>query len=209
VPQGFILAQVLYSLYINDATATHGIYLALFAYDTCIYATEKHESRVFNKFQRALAAVVSWCQRWNINEGKALAIYFPRRRRLPEDNLQLNDRKISFVKNIKYKYLGIIFDRRTTWILHIETTAATALGTYIKIFSLLQSNHLNVDFKLIVYRALIRSIMTYACPTWEFAADTYLMKLQRLQNRVLRTIGNRDRCTPVRDLHLTLKTTYV
>jgi hypothetical protein len=29
--------------------------------------------------------------------------------------------------------------------------------------------------------------MTYACPAWEFAADTYLLKLQRLQNKVLRT----------------------
>jgi hypothetical protein len=28
--------------------------------------------------------------------------------------------------------------------------------------------------------------MTYACPDWEFAADTYLLKLQRLQNNVLR-----------------------
>jgi hypothetical protein len=51
--------------------------------------------------------------------------------------------------------------------------------------------------------------MTYACPTWEFAADTHLMKLQRLQNRVLRTIGNSDWRTPVRDLHLAFKIPYV
>jgi hypothetical protein len=51
--------------------------------------------------------------------------------------------------------------------------------------------------------------MTYACPTWEFAADTHLMKLQRLQNRVLRAIGNLDRRTPVRDLHLAFKIPYV
>jgi hypothetical protein len=35
------------------------------------------------------------------------------------------------------------------------------------------------------------------------------MKLQRLQNRVLRAIGNRDRRTPVRDLHLAFKIPYV
>jgi hypothetical protein len=34
--------------------------------------------------------------------------------------------------------------------------------------------------------------MAYASPTWEFAAGTYLMKLQRLQNRVLCAIGNLD-----------------
>jgi hypothetical protein len=42
--------------------------------------------------------------------------------------------------------------------------------------------------------------MTCASPTWEFAADTHLLKLQRLQNMVLRTIGNFPRCTPVREL---------
>jgi hypothetical protein len=32
-------------------------------------------------------------------------------------------------------------------------------------------------------------------------ADTYLSKLQRLQNKVLRTIGKFSTCTPVRNLH--------
>jgi hypothetical protein len=43
--------------------------------------------------------------------------------------------------------------------------------------------------------------MTYYCSTWELTADTYLLKLQRMQNKVLRTIGNFLRCTPVQDLH--------
>jgi hypothetical protein len=34
--------------------------------------------------------------------------------------------------------------------------------------------------------------MAYACPDWEFATDTLLMKLQRLQNNVLRTTDNRN-----------------
>jgi hypothetical protein len=32
--------------------------------------------------------------------------------------------------------------------------------------------------------------MTYACPAWEFEAESHLLKLQRLQNKVLRIIGN-------------------
>jgi hypothetical protein len=35
------------------------------------------------------------------------------------------------------------------------------------------------------------------------------MKLQHLQNRVLRAIGNLDSSTPVRDLHLAFKIPYV
>jgi hypothetical protein len=51
--------------------------------------------------------------------------------------------------------------------------------------------------------------MTYVCPTWEFAADTHLMKLQRLQNRFLHAIGKFDWRTPVRNLHLAFKISYV
>jgi hypothetical protein len=51
--------------------------------------------------------------------------------------------------------------------------------------------------------------MTYACLTWELAADTYLLNLQRMQNKVLRTTGNFPRCTPVRNLHTAFNLLYV
>jgi hypothetical protein len=51
--------------------------------------------------------------------------------------------------------------------------------------------------------------MTYACPTWEYATDAHLLKLQRLQKRAVRAIGNTDRCTPVRELHMAFKIPYV
>jgi hypothetical protein len=47
--------------------------------------------------------------------------------------------------------------------------------------------------------------MTYACPAREFASDSHLLKLQRLQNKVLHNIGNFPRRTPVHDLHMALK----
>jgi hypothetical protein len=46
-------------------------------------------------------------------------------------------------------------------------------------------------------------------PAWEFAANTHRLKLQRLQNKVLRTIGNFPRCTPVRELHKAFNVPYV
>jgi hypothetical protein len=51
--------------------------------------------------------------------------------------------------------------------------------------------------------------MTYAWPTWEHAAEAHLVKLHRLQNRVLRAIRNLDRGTPVRELHVAFKFPYV
>jgi hypothetical protein len=51
--------------------------------------------------------------------------------------------------------------------------------------------------------------MTYASPVWEFAADTHLLKLQRLQNKVLRTTGNFPRRTTVRELCKAFNIPYI
>jgi hypothetical protein len=95
----------------------------------------------------------------------------------PEAHLTLNGRNIPFGN--RAKYLGVIFEKRITWRLYIEMVEAKA-------------------FRKLIHKALIRSVMTYACPAWELAADTFLLKLQRQQNKVLRTIGNLPRCTPGR-----------
>jgi hypothetical protein len=51
--------------------------------------------------------------------------------------------------------------------------------------------------------------MTYACPAWEFAAEVHLLKLQRLENKVLRAIGNLPKCTSVHDMHVAFQIMYI
>jgi hypothetical protein len=150
----------LYSLYINDAPAASGTYLALFADDTCVYATEKHERRVLCKLQRGLIAVNSWCERLNIKvtEGKTQAIYFSRRLSVPDDVLQLNGRDIPFINTVTY--LGVIFERKMAWRHHIESTVAKALLTYTGTYSLFKSGRLSTNIKMKFYKTLIISVMT-------------------------------------------------
>jgi hypothetical protein len=51
--------------------------------------------------------------------------------------------------------------------------------------------------------------MTNVCPAWKFAADTHLLKLQRLQNKVLRTLGKFPRHTPAREMHMAFQEPYI
>jgi hypothetical protein len=88
----------------------------------------------------------------------------------------------------------------------IETKA---FRTFIRIFSLFKSERLSANIKLTLHKALIRSVMTYACPAWEFEAECHLLKLQRLQNKVLRTVGNVPKSTSVRDMHKAFHMPYV
>jgi hypothetical protein len=57
------------------------------------------------------------------------------------------------------------------WRLHIEMTEVKAFRTFIRIYSLLRNEHLGTDIELTLHKALIRSVMTYACPAWELAED--------------------------------------
>jgi hypothetical protein len=106
-------------------------------------------------------------------------------------------------------YFGVTFDRSVTWMLHIERTVAKALRTCVRTYTytLFKRERLSTNIKHMLYTALIRPlmIMIYACPTWEHAADSHLLKLQRLGNRVLSTIGNLDRPTLVREMHVAFK----
>jgi hypothetical protein len=82
--------------------------------------------------------------------------------------LQLNGWGIPFVNNVIY--LGVTFDRRMTWRHRIERTVAKVLRMYVRTYSLFRGRRLGTYIKLTLYRALFRSVMTYACPTWEYAA---------------------------------------
>jgi hypothetical protein len=77
---------------------------------------------------------------------------------------------------------------------------AKAFKTFIRIYSLLKSERLSAKIKLTFHKA---------CPAWDLATDAYLLKLQRLQNKVLRTTGNFPRCTPVHDMYTAFNLPYV
>jgi hypothetical protein len=51
-----------------------------------------------------------------------------------------------------------------TWRLHIEKIEAKALNTFIRLYSLFKSEQLSANIKMTLHKALIRSIMSYACP---------------------------------------------
>jgi hypothetical protein len=66
VPQGSVLSPTLYNMYINDASQTPGIYLALFADNIFLHATDRKEGFVVRKLQHGLSSMETWCECWNI-----------------------------------------------------------------------------------------------------------------------------------------------
>jgi hypothetical protein len=141
-----------------------GVHLALFAHGKSTHCSDRNEGYIFRKFQRGLSSIESWCERCNIkiNADKTRATYFFSRLRPVEAYLILKGRNSPFVNHVKY--LGVIFDRKITLRLHIEMVEAKTFRTFIRFYSLIKIERLNANIKLSLHKALIRSIMTYACP---------------------------------------------
>jgi hypothetical protein len=195
-------------MYIIDTRQTPRAYLAILDDDTFMFSTDRKEDDVLIKLQRGLNSVETWCKLWNItvNEDKIRAVYFSNRLRPPEVHLTLNGLNIPFMNHVKY--LGVILGKRITWRLHIEMIETKAFRTFIRVYSLFESERLSAIIKLTLHTALIRSVMTYAFPAWEFVAATQPSQLQRL-HKVLRTIGKFSRCTQVRQLHMAFQAPYI
>jgi hypothetical protein len=96
----------------------------------------------------------------------------------------------------------IICDRRMTWRLHIKRTAAKALDTHIRTHSVFKSERVSINIKLILYKALTTPMKAYVSPTWEYAVDAHLLKLERLT-------GGFERHITVREMHVAFKIPYV
>jgi hypothetical protein len=76
VPQGFVFSPKLYIMYIIDTPKTPGVYLALLAGNTFLYARDRKEGYVLRKLERSINSIETWYKRWNIkiNEERIQAI---------------------------------------------------------------------------------------------------------------------------------------
>jgi hypothetical protein len=84
-----------------------------------------------------------------------------------------------------------------------------AFRIFIRVYALFKSERLSTNIKLTLHKALITSVMTQACSVWEIAADTHLIKLQRLENKVPHSTGNFPRSTPVREMQMGFHLPYM
>jgi hypothetical protein len=121
VPQVSIQSPSSYDLFILDnALEVLCVYLANFADDKCLYATNRKEGFVVRKLQPGLTSMETWCERWNIQiyDDNPQGIYFNLNRRPPESHLALNGRNIPLLCSVIYH--GVIFDKKVTGRLHVE-----------------------------------------------------------------------------------------
>ena len=140
--------------------------------------------------------------RININAEKTKAVVFSKNTRLQLPSLKLHGEDIEYVPTCSY--LGVILDRRMNWKPQVEVLRGKAHGSLTAFSPLLRSS-LRSRAKLIMYKAYISPMMTYAASVWGFISKSSMKRLQTVQNRALRFIGGYDRYTRTKKMHSDLE----
>ena len=157
------------------------------------YAVSWRKTIAIKNVQGHLDELSKYYEKWKIkiNATKTdLVIFSKKLKKENDDNLNIKmDDTIIEQKN-SAKYLGMHLDNRWNFNKHIlETKNGAQKATSMLHPIISQRSTLSEKNKLLIYKVIIRPLITYAAPIWNEAADTQLWKLQIVQNKILRRIS--------------------
>lgn len=221
VPQGSVLAPLLFLIYINDvASANLEGDLFLYADDsTLIYASDSHNENV-SRANNDLTTFNNFLQHngLKLNSEKTKIMHFSPRGVINVDTLSMYNREIECVKT--FTYLGLILDSNLTWENHIHGIIAKIrplIGILYRTRKILPKK-----IRRTLYHAMIHSHLRYMIEIWGSASSYLIKRLQTLQNSAMRNIYNlpfrtsrtdlfkpEDRIMPILGIHATALCVFI
>ena len=202
VPQGSVLAPLLFLLFINDIEKFLNLgpntILVLYADDSSIGLSSPSLKELITQANIILDRFKDWCtcNGLLVNENKTNYLCFYKRRVVPDVTLEMSGIKVHRVDSCKF--LGLHIDSQLTWLPHIEYILGKINSSYYAIINL--KNVLNTKQLLNVYYALTYSHLKYMVLYWGLSVEAERVFI--LQKRIIRKIFNLG---PIVSCRLTFK----
>lgn len=200
-PQGGILSAIFYLLYTNDfpeSTNTQStIKRIMFADDTAIYSTTNNIKQLKKDLNTYLQKVSNYIKCWklklNIKKTELIAIVGQckdtnRSTRKNAQNIELTLDGTIIKTSKKVKYLGIILSSNLRFIDHIKHITYKVNAVKAQLKTAFNSKYLHTKVKSLMYKQLIRPIITYACTCWMQISSHQMEKLRIIERWYLRKI---------------------
>ena len=178
VPQGSVLGQLLFLLYINEFNnCACGVDFHLFADDSNLHCTHKNLECLEVNLNIQLNRVNEWlCANTlylNIEKSNFVLFHPPQKKANFSMNLKICSKEIKQKKGIKY--LGVLVDGHLNWKDHVcELSKKISRGISILLKLILKQ----------VYHSIIYSFLTYAVMVWGNTYKTNIQPLVVLQKKL-------------------------
>ena len=189
VPQGSILSVTLFSVKINSITQClkPGVDCSLYVDDFQICYKSTNMSIIERQLQLCLNKLQQWAtdNSFRFSKTKTLCMHICQKRGLHLDPQFFLDKSPIPVME-ETKFLGVIFDRKLSFIPHLKYVKKKALKA-LNILKVIGNTEWGADRKVMLrlYRSLIRSKLDYGCIVYGFARKSYLQMLDPIHNQGL------------------------
>ncbi|KAL1446827.1 hypothetical protein WDU94_000575, partial [Cyamophila willieti] len=142
------------------------------------------------RLQSFVDEIFHWCKTWGIvmNTQKTVCKTFSLKREKQIRPIAINNKSIPWSTD-SVRWLGVWFDKRLTWGDHVKKRVSQAYKRLQALFPLLnRKSKINMRSSLVIYKTILKPVLTYGAPVWLPTAYCHLKKFEIFQNKVLRII---------------------
>ena len=206
IPQGSILAPLLFLIYVNDIPVTPYVYSSQFADDTAAVSTSLRRNTAAEHMQTFINAFTIWADSWKItlHPDKSCLISFFHKNKTHLTNIiaqNFTGEPHIIPYTSVHRYLGILIDSNLKFSHHIARIKSEATKRFHIICRLYRfAPDINPRIMIHLYKTYIRPLMDYCAPIFLLSPLSSSYHLEVLQNNILRHILNVPRITPLREI---------
>lgn len=194
VPQGSILGPILYNVYVSDIPRpADGDLLLIYADDTLVASSGARAGNVNRRLNEYLAALFGFFTKWGIrlNVAKTKGIIFKGKRKFLYPNsrqfvptLSVGGSSIAITDEMKY--LGVIFSGKFEFCRHVDHMLCKVKRAFAMYIGLLHNRGgLDPSVKLLIYKQIIRPLLSYAFPAWFNISSHQMERIRVWERRIL------------------------
>ena len=206
VPQGSILSTTLFNIKINSIMdcldpKTDG---SLYVDDFCMCYRSKSMRTIERHLQKCINRIENWASHngFKFSKSKTQCVHFCQLRKVHNDpELYLYGSLVPVVED--FKFLGVLFDRKLSFIPHIKYLKAKCLKA-LNLLKVLSHTDWGADRTVLLqlYRSLIRSKLDYGSIVYGSARPSYICSLDTVHHQGLRLALGAFRTSPVQSLYV-------
>jgi hypothetical protein len=199
VPQGSILAPLLFLIYINDLPKVlNKLDVIMFADDTNLFYSSQSIEELFETTNIELEKLNIWLKsnKLSLNTEKTNYILFhpnQKRKKIPNILPLLKIENKNIERTSITKFLGLLIDENISWKAHIDylnTKITKNIGVLYKARPMLSQENLKH-----LYFSFIQTYYTYGNIAWASTNKSNLKSLYRRQKHAVRIVYKKDKFT--------------